>query len=815
MKEIRFDEIFDDLVYFFRTKSLLPIIGSGFSCGEEAKHGSVPSGKDLQNYMVERLSQSKDFSSDEALSELRNKSFSEISSFFEDSDYVSINERRRYYEDRFTEVKLSEEKKQLLKIDWDYIYTLNIDDAIENNSDYKKTIISNRKPYSDVFSNKRLIKLHGDAYDYITYEDSSCRVFTRKEYSLSIKSNENLLSRLEHDFSEQNILYIGCSLEDEFDLLNAANKSQTNKKVRKIVFSLHKPDVFQKQKYKDLNITDVVLLKSYEELYSRLYDAWCESIKIPQDELSQFCNFSLSRLTQEDDNSDYFYYGKALLNLTEHKITYPFYFIERDIIATIDKSLDNYSVILVEGSSLSGKSYLLAALYEYEKKSKVYYFDSRNRIRASSFETLMQAENCILLFDIGSLERNQFDQILSSIDKIRERNLRIIVILSYDKSDMFGLVKLKIKNKEVESNYIDTINIKKSFSHKEIEMINELLPKVDIPVFFEKKTILDNVISIHKSMEKGRYHDIKLKINDYKELVSLIILFTKERITKLDQIRFGIEMECASVCKRYPKIIEEIETVLIEKDAVDLSNYKYILNAKVWLQNELIKFASVRTNHEIILEAYQHIVKRILLLNGGYLSSRETYREFILFDSINNIFDNGRYANLSLILEIYAVLHKDLANDYQFLHQYSKGLLMFATTKTKKKEKEKLLVDAKTKIQIAESLINKVVENKQNNKEDTYRNLITLNHMRFTESLILCEICELNNYSDFKQIETIVSNLYEIFIGLNIDVSFMEGAEKSERIKRFLSRVIRLVKDDDVQQKINEIISFFINNSVR
>ena len=312
-------------------------------------------------------------------------------------------------------------------------------------------------------------------------------------------------------------------------------------------------------------------------------------------------------------------------------------------------------------------------------------------------------------------------------------------------------------------------------------------------------------------MKRGKFHDIKLRIDDYKELVSLIILITKERISKLDQIRFGIEMECAAICSRYPKVIEEIETILIEKDAVDLSNYKYILNAKVWLQTELINFANNESNHEIIIEAYQYIVQKILFLNNGFLSGRETYREYILFDSINNIFDNGHLDNLSLILNIYKRLDKDLANDYQFLHQYAKGLLMLADKETSKNEIVKILEQARTKIYIAESLVKKVMENKQLNNEDTYRNLITLYHMKFTESLILCNICELNNYTDFEVINNIVKNLFEIFIKMSIDISFMQGADRSAKISRFLSKIVGKIENKDTKEKINEILTYLVN----
>ena len=88
MNILRFDNIREDLINYFRSKSILPIFGSGFSLDEKAKNGIVPSGRVLKDYMIENLSHHKDFSSKEAISELKNKQFSEVASFFEDDDYV-------------------------------------------------------------------------------------------------------------------------------------------------------------------------------------------------------------------------------------------------------------------------------------------------------------------------------------------------------------------------------------------------------------------------------------------------------------------------------------------------------------------------------------------------------------------------------------------------------------------------------------------------------------------------------------------------------------------------------------------------------
>ena len=109
-------------------------------------------------------------------------------------------------------------RKQFLDIDWPYIYSLNIDDAIENSSVYSKVILPNREFRSELLNEEKcVIKLHGDVNELVTYKVAD-KVFSSKEYALSIERNATILGMLRNDFRNQNILFIGCSLDDEMDL---------------------------------------------------------------------------------------------------------------------------------------------------------------------------------------------------------------------------------------------------------------------------------------------------------------------------------------------------------------------------------------------------------------------------------------------------------------------------------------------------------------------------------------------------------------------------------------------------------------------
>ena len=165
---------FDNFIVFFqdcfRNHSLQIILGSGFSSGEKAENGYVPNGSEYKNMMLSVLKKNTDIPTD-FHSKLEQYQFKDVAEYYEDDQYVSINDRKRYYNDNFTNVKLSAEKRKILKIDWLYVYTLNIDDAIEKNSDYE-VVYANRPVDETIYDRKKcVIKLHGDVHDIITYKN--------------------------------------------------------------------------------------------------------------------------------------------------------------------------------------------------------------------------------------------------------------------------------------------------------------------------------------------------------------------------------------------------------------------------------------------------------------------------------------------------------------------------------------------------------------------------------------------------------------------------------------------------------------------
>jgi hypothetical protein len=129
MNIYQFDQIKDEIITLLQNRRLIPILGSGFSSSSSSRNGQVPSGATMKDYMINKIEEKNGKSDD-----LRKKLFSQISTYYNKT--VCREEKKAYIRDNFTDVELSDVKRQFLEIDWLYIYTLNIDDGIEKCSNY-------------------------------------------------------------------------------------------------------------------------------------------------------------------------------------------------------------------------------------------------------------------------------------------------------------------------------------------------------------------------------------------------------------------------------------------------------------------------------------------------------------------------------------------------------------------------------------------------------------------------------------------------------------------------------------------------------
>lgn len=141
-----------------------------------------------------------------------------------------------YVDRRFRGVHdLPVQHSRLINCRWRYLYTLNYDDAIESASDNLEVLIPYFGQNRKWLEKKRcLYKIHGDAAKFLHTGESKYFIMSRGQYlaAMEDEANQAMHHNLETDFSSNSLIFFGCSLLDELDILLAANMKLPQEKQR-------------------------------------------------------------------------------------------------------------------------------------------------------------------------------------------------------------------------------------------------------------------------------------------------------------------------------------------------------------------------------------------------------------------------------------------------------------------------------------------------------------------------------------------------------------------------------------------------------
>lgn len=813
------EKILSSITQQLGNRNLIPIVGSGLSAGVLTERGSVPSGEQYREHMLKTLCLC-DALSEEDKKEIANYSFSQLCDLYEDEDFIDARTRSEYLRNNFWEtyLEITDVRRKFFDIEWEYIYTLNIDDLIEKNSEYKLVVRPNRDINEDIFlEGKCVIKLHGDIGDIVVYKKSD-KIFTSKEYAMSIEKNAALLNKLRNDYQNQNILFIGCSLSDEIDLKTLEevpiNYYAANEFRKRYFFYKGEPSKLLISKLKQFGVTDVVCFESYSDMYIFLEKAWKASKEIQHDQLDGYKSFQKVNVPFEDKelNQEYFFWGKCQISIKERKVYYPYFDIRRNLLLKIMRNFLLNKVHILYGKKYSGKSYLLCGLYKEITDREVYLFDGRNRLSDSSVDNILEKKEIIALFDAGTLSRSQFEKILCSSKKINENHSDFVIVLNSNDTDTYGLITWKLREGVIDPTDILSYTIKNklevSGDENELEKINVLMPKINLPVFEEKRTFLDQIeyasASLHR---KNKFSYIRIAPENERELALLIIFAIQGKAYSSDIIRYRLEDEIGIALKKYSPFIERDEVDLAEKSRVDLSSIKYSLNSKYWLCRELGEFAKETDNVNLIVQSFKYIIQCILSETGRSKSKRRRLcRDFVQMDVLNEVFINKNKGNISLIATVYGGVKSLLSDDYHFLHQNAKCYLNYYYFAKKHEDRRKYINEAFELVIVSKSILEKEYSSSKN--ESVY---ISLSHVNYTCATILAEMCMLENYSDLERVRETISRIGEaISSPYNSDDYRQEKRQQTSRgIMNFAKKVllcgIRLNREES--KVLNEIVT--------
>lgn len=759
MEIVNFSDIYDTFTKNLKRNMVIPIIGSGFTLNSEAKNGKVPSGKDYQEYMIDSLC-NKFEELNETKGEMYKESFSKIAELY--IKQIDDIDKRNYFVSNFTDVKIQEKNKiDFLKIEWPYIYTLNIDDAIEKNSKFNHTICcNNENVIESVFDEFNcVIKLHGDVNNLINYGNYNSIIFSSKQYATSLESNKVLLNKLNHDALYQNLLFIGCSLNDEIDILTVLPDERCECVTSRYLCFVGEPTKLESMKYESFGITHIVKFNSYDDIYQRIYKSWVETQKIATDDLDNYKSFIVE---QSDDsfetNKSFFLYGKSLVD--KNKITLPHFFISREITKNIIADMRKFNLQFVIGSSYSGKTYIFYDIATKIKDQDIFIFETKDRISEKAFTSLLNKKNSIFLFDSNSLTISQIELIMNGLYSLRKNNNKIIIFSLKNNSELFGLIRLLEDNETISKHNFSIKCIDNKFSTTEAKEINSKLTGTGIGIINKSKTILDNILDLssnNKISTSNKFNKIQLLFDTEKQIATLIILAIEKKVYSSQILKFNILSEIYNQKSRAYPLIDLEETWNFEISASDNSPQKYVVNAEYWLYKQLELFLENAEHHKIIVNAFKYIVSKIIETEGKpdiLKYNKQSYKKFILFDNINMIFRIYGRDSLVLISKIYEGLNCYLSNDPNYLHQRAKCYIKLASSESGYDKKIELFEKSHRDANLAYQIFEQRYHECGNNKI-----LISLAHVEYTQAVILCHKCKINNYQNVDDNTTAILTL--------------------------------------------------------
>lgn len=750
-------------------KKLFPVFGSGFTAKCKAKNGVVPSGKDMITYMIDFLSKAYN----KPAENFQGRNFPDLCTLY--SKKSTIDEKFDYFSSNFTEVIIEEEKKRFLSLFTQYVYTLNIDDGIEHNCSQFNVLLPNTEIFDKYIEKYTTVfKLHGDVSFYLKNIENESIIFNKKEYIESIKKNGKMLAKLKEDFADKNIIYIGCSLDDEPDLLSIVAEAAKERLAESQAFYITRRDIDEEEQdlLEEYGITTIVKIENYISFFADIISL-CSGKTNSTDFFDNFHEPKFIRLGKSDVTIDTLLNSNSIVpSPFEGKIFLPPYFIKRDVLNEVISSLKFHSPIhIIYGNRISGKTFFLVGLMDLIQDKTRYYFPSNVKISDDRIDSLLEMSNCAFIFDTNTLNERQLQKMLK-LKSVFSRNGNYIV-LTINTSERSGIDLISTTDK------YGFTKVKNVFSPNEIKQLNKALQKCNLPTFIRTetiktykelrvaRTILDNLYIIQDKFQYDKKLPDFLALSkdlSIKKLALLIILATNKEISSYELSYFDIREEALSLAKDYP-ILFEIGYYRFALPIID-SIYKFATNSRYYLLKYLGDFSKNQKKYDLIIDSYKYIHRRIKQNEESFIVPRKMLG-FLRFDVLSDIFYKNNNYTTDLINNIYKRFEDELNDSPQFKHQRAKSILWrFNKDLSNMQEAAKY-------IELAKYDTENILKSRKNDKLE-----ISLEHIKYTQSIIYGRICALEEYSNSNAIRIAVRCYLEALTSDNNKLELDDIREK-------------------------------------
>lgn len=811
--------------------ALIPVVGAGFSFDTATDNGgTIPSVGNLHEKLFYYIEQFSGYSKTE-LEEIRQYSLSKLAeTFWNIYNKISEGELRSFYsyiEANFQNISFHKDfQKAFLTVRWPSIFTLNYDSLIEDYSkDYYPII-----PYNSInryFSRDKtnVYKLHGDAKKYVDTEDRRFFILSKDQYVQSMMDDENrdLLNELLTAFTSKSILFFGCGLAEELDLLYSSQLALREKvknidsSQQAIIYISYEPDedaaasTFSALKADQLSqygVTHILRIFSEQQSTTFFEELSKITMRIPQPGidafLEKYSSMSFDEIAVDDTACREFLFQENLVwkSIDSHKIAVPGYCVSRSGLSEVKEFISNGEPLcFISGNFFSGKTLFLIEVAKSFMTKKVFIFPSGVRLTDTQLRTLLEKANSLYCFDTKSLTTAQIKMICHerNLEQLKKENSNAVIAIDASDAPMYKYIfEARNVSREFKQFWISSI-----FDNTEEPDFNKKIGAISLPPYTRNETLLDYIVHNQKELMVDAGMD-KFFLKPQKELLAqnpkrrtkaLIMLATEIRIPAKREIQFGIDgaiNELITCCdKNRASVIEKDYSIYSGCS----SGYEVVCNSKYWVIRALSAYAKLQKNSlDIISDAYLSIVQDYRkIYKDDDVRFYQNSEPYYFFDHIQMLFNQRWFPNASaLVNKIYDKLLPVLSDSFQFLHQKAKGKLEIARVQIRHRHfgsAINTLKEAHYNITRAIKLAERVPDAR--NIEET------ILHMAYTRGRILIE-CSYISQAYIPQAVDACYNLYELQQGIQHDVYDFTTGTGGDR-KSFEKFKNMLIMNDNVR----------------
>lgn len=660
------------------TGQCIPFIGAGFTAGERSFQGTVPGGLDFMSIMREAIVASPTMDKPDS-DALKRYGFQQLADEYFREPIVDLELIKQTLRERFTGVTLSSEaKRSFLRWDWDYFYTLNIDDGIEREIGAIKVL-----PFTDFSQHKAMqfvYKLHGDALDAITAASREAfrLVFGNADYIQSLVTNRALLSTLSNDLAERHLLFVGCSLTDEIDILfSLADLKATGITApatsRVYVTSVEPTDYESKKKIRRYGITHVLIV-DYPEFYAFVGGASspASATKSPLEPYSYTGSSGGRR------NSTAILQYLLQIGWKVHEDPGGFA-IPREVLATIDSLLQE-PIVVLWGRRFSGRTSVLFSILGRHKNRPRFFIPSSASASDKVLNDILRTKDALIAVDAGAISYQQVQLLARKLDQVRANNTTII--LATNRASLTALGQL-VEQLAVE--------VRDKMSLGEAEKINMGLQPLGLSRNWQSSDRnLDNIFALSESPVVTRLL-LRQRSRLHQNIERLHQQWTTSAVGRLE---FSTLFYLGTRQRIYSRYFRELA-----KDAglEHMSNTHFHDFSRQWEpfveleQSEPSSMRSERSMEVIVSNAgawIHYTIRQLSLKLGAVESAAQIVRTFsamnkvedkafelLLFDNLNAIYsDELSDLRSKIIREVYERLAALLSGDPDYWLQRAKSL---------------------------------------------------------------------------------------------------------------------------------------------